>query len=110
MPLWSSASALSSSSACVQWHNALSSLLLQELWAMQLERALHGARTAPPVEGAPRQSAAFAMLATASSAAIKGKDKAAQAEATRTHTEPWLAAQTQALASLAPHVAAFASQ
>ena len=108
MPLWSSSP--SASSAAVHWHNALSSLLLQELWAMQIERALHGARTAPPVEAAPRQSAVFAMIHSAPSAAVKGKDKAAQAEAARTNTEPWLTAQTAVLASLVPHAAAFSTQ
>lgn len=95
-PLMTSSSVASSSS----WLHGFSSLLLQELWSLQLDHALHAAKsTSAPVEDDHRQSTAFALMQAA------GKQKKDKKE-----TDAWIAAQASIAADLSAHVEAFATQ
>lgn len=113
--LLSSSSVVASSPSFV-WVNGFASLLLQEVWSMQLEHSLHGATAAATASAGNKQSTAFALIhsSSSSSSAAAGEakkgDKAAQKAAAKSGCASWLTAQTQIVATLSAHTAAFAAQ
>jgi len=113
MPLWSSAAGSNGASSPAKWHAAFASLLLQELWVLQLEwvalaHAAHGAAASTP---ATRQSAAFALLTStqtnAPAAASSKKKKHAPVAAA--DGDAWSAAQAALCGELAAQASAFAN-